>query len=188
LTFLTIIILQYIPVYYPNEELKYPAFVEKLRKEVSLNDQSLASYAEYRNYIINYLKNQSTSGDSLFFTKLQDSIQQGPLLDYIAYDAAEGSFNQSRDSNRRSQVLHQALATMQSDAVKQKLITSNTKLNNLQKGRKAYNFKAEALNGKNVSLANLNNRFVVVDVWATWCLPCKKESPIFEDYAERYTK
>jgi thiol-disulfide isomerase/thioredoxin len=174
-------------VYYPNEELKYPAFVEKLRKEVSLNDQSLASYAEYRNYIINYLRNQSTSGDSLFFTKLQDSIQQGPLLDYIAYDAAEGSFNQSRDSNRRSQVLHQALATMQSDAVKQKLITSNTKLNNLQKGRKAYNFKAEALNGKNVSLANLNNRFVVVDVWATWCLPCKKESPIFEDYAERYT-
>jgi thiol-disulfide isomerase/thioredoxin len=174
-------------VYYPNEELKYPAFVERLRKEVSLNDQSLASYAEYRGYIINYLKNKSSSGDSLFFTKLQDSIQQGPLLDYIAFDAAEGSFNQSRDSNRRSRVLHNALAVMQSDAVKQKLLSSNNRLNNLQKGRKAYNFKAEALNGKNVSLANLNNRYVIVDVWATWCLPCKKESPIFEDYAERYT-
>jgi thiol-disulfide isomerase/thioredoxin len=174
-------------VYYPNEELKYPAFVEKLRKEVSLNDQSLASFGEYRNYIISYLKNKSSGGDSLFFTQLQDSLQQGPLLDYIAYDAAESSFSQLRDSNRRSQVLQNALATIQSDAVKHKLINSNNRLNNLQKGRKAYNFKAEALNGKNVSLANLNNRFVVIDVWATWCMPCKKESPIFENYAERYT-
>ncbi|MBA2330634.1 MAG: ABC transporter permease [Flavisolibacter sp.] len=174
-------------VYYPNEELKYPAFVEKLRKEVNLNDQSLASYTEYRNYIINYLKNKTSFSDGSFFTKLKDSIQQGLLLDYVAYDAAEGSFNDLRDSTRRSQVLYNALATIQSDAVKQKLVSSNNRLNNLQKGRKAYNFKAEALNGNSFSLANLNNRYVVVDVWATWCLPCKKESPIFENYAERYT-
>ncbi|MFN2439664.1 MAG: TlpA family protein disulfide reductase, partial [Chitinophagaceae bacterium] len=36
-------------------------------------------------------------------------------------------------------------------------------------------------------MANLRGRYVVIDVWATWCAPCKKEAPYFNRFAEQYT-
>lgn len=30
------------------------------------------------------------------------------------------------------------------------------------------------------------NEKVFVDVWATWCMPCKVMSPIFEDISDKY--
>lgn len=31
-----------------------------------------------------------------------------------------------------------------------------------------------------------SNKTVFVDVWATWCMPCKVMSPIFEDISDKY--
>lgn len=31
-----------------------------------------------------------------------------------------------------------------------------------------------------------NNKKVFVDVWATWCMPCKVMSPIFDDISDKY--
>lgn len=33
-----------------------------------------------------------------------------------------------------------------------------------------------------------NNKKVFVDVWATWCMPCKVMSPIFEDLSDKYSE
>ena len=41
-------------------------------------------------------------------------------------------------------------------------------------------------NGKNVSLDDLKGKYVYVDVWATWCGPCKKEIPFLKEMDEEY--
>jgi len=41
-------------------------------------------------------------------------------------------------------------------------------------------------NGKNVSLDDLKGKYVYVDVWATWCGPCKKEIPFLKEMDESY--
>ena len=47
-------------------------------------------------------------------------------------------------------------------------------------GEKPPEFSARTLEGRTVSLAGLRGRVVLLNFWATWCLPCKEEMPVFE--------
>ncbi len=42
------------------------------------------------------------------------------------------------------------------------------------------------LAGKNVSLTDYRGSVVLVNLWATWCPPCKEEMPTLETFYEKY--
>ena len=56
----------------------------------------------------------------------------------------------------------------------------------LQKGQPSPKFDYPDVNGKSVSLDDLKGKYVYVDVWATWCGPCKKEIPYLKALNEEY--
>jgi peroxiredoxin len=47
-------------------------------------------------------------------------------------------------------------------------------------GGPAPTFKLEAVDGKIVSMADFKGQFVILNFWATWCVPCIKEMPEFQ--------
>lgn len=47
-------------------------------------------------------------------------------------------------------------------------------------------FAVKDLQGHEISSADLRGTVLLIDFWATWCQPCKKEMPGYQKLAERY--
>ncbi len=53
-------------------------------------------------------------------------------------------------------------------------------------GSRLPEFSLEDLQGRKISSADLRGKVVIVDFWATWCQPCKKEMPGYQSLVDRY--
>jgi thiol-disulfide isomerase/thioredoxin len=53
-------------------------------------------------------------------------------------------------------------------------------------GSRLPEFSAKDLQGREISSTDLRGKVVLVDFWATWCQPCKKEMPGYQKLADHY--
>ena len=57
-----------------------------------------------------------------------------------------------------------------------------------EEGMRAADFTYPDKDGKMVSLSDFKGKVVLVDVWATWCSPCRKELPYLKKLEEYEVK
>ena len=48
------------------------------------------------------------------------------------------------------------------------------------------NFSFKNVDGKKVSLSEFKGKVIILDFWATWCVPCKAEIPGFIELKKKY--
>ena len=49
-------------------------------------------------------------------------------------------------------------------------------------------FTAKTIDGEEITLSNYRGeKAVLIDLWATWCAPCKKEMPELQEIYEKYS-
>jgi len=53
-------------------------------------------------------------------------------------------------------------------------------------GSRLPDFSVKDLQGREISSADLRGKVVLIDFWATWCQPCKKEMPGYQKLVDSY--
>ena len=57
---------------------------------------------------------------------------------------------------------------------------------NKMKGKPSPSFNYENAKGGTTSLESLKGKYVYIDVWATWCGPCRQEIPFLQKVEDKY--
>ncbi len=55
-----------------------------------------------------------------------------------------------------------------------------------QTGFTAPDFTLKTINGQSMTLSSLRGKVVLINIWASWCAPCKAEMPAIENVYRRY--
>lgn len=53
-------------------------------------------------------------------------------------------------------------------------------------GRQAPDFAAADINGKRHRLSEYRGKYIYIDIWATWCAPCRAEIPYLKELEEKF--
>lgn len=59
-------------------------------------------------------------------------------------------------------------------------------LERVQPGKPAPDIKKEDVNGKTVAISDLRGKYVLVDFWASWCVPCRQSFPHVKALYKKY--
>jgi thiol-disulfide isomerase/thioredoxin len=90
-------------------------------------------------------------------------------------------------SNPNCDYLYNSLLSLSTDTkFKEKVKVKYDKLKTLKAGTTSTGFDYENHKGGTTSLESLKGKYVYIDVWATWCGPCRKEIPSLKKIEESY--
>lgn len=177
--------------YNPNDTLRYPESVDKFREKITTNDSSLINFPEYTNYLSLKFHNQlglsPYSKDPAYVNYLVQNTEPGKVRDLLIFQELKSVLTYVRDSLRRNLYLQAYLPELNSDSFRKELIVANERLNKLARGKPLPQFSIMAMNEEGFNLNSLRGKYLVIDIWATWCGPCKEQDPYFEDLASQYT-
>jgi len=138
---------------------------------------------EYLTMKLQFIKDEDISNYSSFF-----ELEKEP------FDAKIADLKKRMDDMlNNAKGLDSAVVIMEKEANDKMIIffqdnyeKEHQNLIGLRKGDPSPAFNYPDKNGNNVSLADLKGKYVYIDVWATWCGPCKREIPFLKEMDEEY--
>lgn len=162
------------------EKIKLTSKLRKIdsNKDKAIYDKTLAEYSQandkIENHLFNFVENNPDSEVSLMALSFELNNTN------INFEKFKKAFSLlDATSNRYPE--NKKIANTISNFIKQKEATAN-----LEIGKIAPKFSSTDPDGKLIALDDIKGKVTIIDFWAAWCGPCRRENPNVVKVYEKY--
>lgn len=195
-------------------DIDYPEDYQQIKKEIlsnfNINDDNNKYSIEYQKLSEVYL--EAKAFDELIKPNANLSIYspflKGTISEVLKYaqvvnetvenrDYAQKLIHQNTKSFARlssiDDDLKQCVEFYEREKMPEKYLTELKKIiesktaSTILEGQNNKGFNFYQVNGSVLNLNNFKGRYVYIDIWATWCGPCKFQEPFFKQLAQEFT-
>lgn len=165
-------------------------FINEIDNNSQLN-KSLPHNVLYK-YEIEYLKkHDSIKSISDFVVFIENNTANKDLTEYLKAIyihelISSPSYWQRHYQLFNSVTMHEILKKEENNPYNYIFKATSNNYFASQQGMAAYNFSGLDLNGKTFQLSDFLGKYVVIDVWATWCGACINQRPFFTEVAKKF--
>ena len=159
-------------------------FYAKLNGFDYANETDYKIYKSYRTLVANHYIKEIDNAEGLQSTfngiqSIESNYIKNDLLNNFKY-----SFSPAHSD---LDLFYSLLLETSSDEEFKTAVTQKYEIiKNLTEGNASPSFAYPDKENKVVSLEDLKGKYVYVDVWATWCGPCKREIPYLKEMTKEY--
>lgn len=193
-------LLEMYPVYYKyytkTEEVELPEDYESYKNELNLNKAEYLESRAYTSYVSGEVRKaanqKSKELDAADMPLLNLEIAGELISDKIVLNNFRVTYLKDQLSRTEISELKDAIDFLRANVSDKELIADFNKEHDawlsLAAGRPGLDFVGRDLKGNDIRFSNFKGKYVYVDVWATWCGPCRYEIPFLKKLEKDYHK